>query len=45
VRRSHSQARQHPEQLGQRLVDEMYKSVLASRSVSGMLRASVRESR
>jgi hypothetical protein len=45
VRRSQSQARQHPEELGQRLVDEMYKSVLASRSVSGMLRASVRESR
>lgn len=42
VRRSKSQARQQPEELGQRLVEEMYKSVLASRSVSGMLRASVR---
>lgn len=42
VRRSKSQARQQPEELGQRLVEEMYKSVLASRSVSGILRASVR---
>ncbi|CAD6230634.1 unnamed protein product [Miscanthus lutarioriparius] len=43
VRRSSSQARQQqqPEELGQRLVMEMYKSVIASRNLSGMLRASV----
>lgn len=41
VRRSSSQARQKPEELGQKLVIEMYKSVLASRDLSGMLRASV----
>ncbi|XP_062185368.1 uncharacterized protein LOC133888962 [Phragmites australis] len=40
VRRSTSQARQKPEELGQRLVIEMYKSVLASRDLAGMLRAS-----
>ncbi|GJN18240.1 hypothetical protein PR202_gb05380 [Eleusine coracana subsp. coracana] len=42
VRRTQSQARQQADELGQRLVEEMYKSVLASRSVSGMLRASER---
>ncbi|KAL6615673.1 hypothetical protein ACP70R_037943 [Stipagrostis hirtigluma subsp. patula] len=41
VRRSRSQAGQKPDELGQRLVLEMYKSVLASRDLSGMLRASV----
>lgn len=43
VRRSStsSQARQKPDELGQRLVMEMYKSVIASRNLSGMLRASV----
>lgn len=41
VRRSSSQARQKPDELGQRLVMEMYKSVLASRNLSGMLHASV----
>ncbi|KAL6842644.1 hypothetical protein ACP4OV_027488 [Aristida adscensionis] len=40
VRRARGQARQDPEELGQRLVMEMYKSVLASRNLSGMLRAS-----
>jgi hypothetical protein len=41
VRRSSSKAQQKADELGQKLVMEMYKSVLASRSVSGMLRASV----
>ena len=42
VRRSSSQqARQKPDEFGQRLVMEMYKSVIASRNLSGMLRASV----
>ncbi|KAJ1284528.1 hypothetical protein BS78_03G210900 [Paspalum vaginatum] len=44
VRRSSGQQqarRQKPDELGQRLVMEMYKSVLASRDLSGMLRASV----
>ncbi|RCV26407.1 hypothetical protein SEVIR_5G250600v4 [Setaria viridis] len=41
MRRSTSKAQQKADELGQRLVMEMYKSVLASRSVSGMLRASV----
>ncbi|XP_062208511.1 uncharacterized protein LOC133910004 [Phragmites australis] len=42
VRRSRiqSQSRQKPEELGQRLVLEMYKSVRASRDLAGMLRAS-----
>ncbi|KAG2590457.1 uncharacterized protein LOC120676925 [Panicum virgatum] len=41
TRRSSSKAQQKADELGQRLVMEMYKSVLASRNVSGMLRASV----
>lgn len=41
VRRSGSQAKQKPDELGQRLVMEMYKSVRASRNLSGMLHASV----
>ncbi|CAO1945310.1 unnamed protein product [Urochloa humidicola] len=42
VRRStSSKAQQKGDELGQRLVMEMYKSVLASRSLSGMLQASV----
>ncbi|KAG8077380.1 hypothetical protein GUJ93_ZPchr0007g5075 [Zizania palustris] len=42
VRRSRGQrqVRQKAEELGQRLVMEMYKSVLASRDLSGMLQAS-----
>ncbi|CAO2165718.1 unnamed protein product [Urochloa humidicola] len=36
-----SKAQQKGDELGQRLVMEMYKSVLASRSLSGMLQASV----
>ena len=41
TRRSSSKAQQKADELGQRLVMEMYKSVLASRNVSVMLRASV----
>ena len=41
TRRSSSKAQQKADELGQRLVMEMYKSVIASRNVSGMLRASV----
>ncbi|RLM93710.1 uncharacterized protein C2845_PM08G20360 [Panicum miliaceum] len=41
TRRSSSKAQQKADELGQRLVMEMYKSVLASRSISGMLHASV----
>ncbi|CAO2191223.1 unnamed protein product [Urochloa humidicola] len=42
VRRStSSKAQQKADELGQRLVMEMYKSVLASRNLSGMLQASV----
>ncbi|CAO1948513.1 unnamed protein product [Urochloa humidicola] len=37
---SKSKAQQKGDELGQRLVMEMYKSVLASRGLSGMLRAS-----
>ncbi|PWZ30962.1 hypothetical protein Zm00014a_040341 [Zea mays] len=40
-RSSSSQAGRKPDELGQRLVMEMYKSVLASRNISGMLQASV----
>ncbi|PUZ55604.1 hypothetical protein GQ55_5G225800 [Panicum hallii var. hallii] len=41
TRRSSSKAQQKADELGQRLIMEMYKSVLASRSISGMLHASV----
>ncbi|OEL19288.1 hypothetical protein BAE44_0019693 [Dichanthelium oligosanthes] len=41
MRRSSSKAHQKADELGQRLVMEMYKSVLASRNLSGMLHASV----
>jgi len=41
TRRSSSKAQQKADELGQRLVMEMYKSVLASRNISGMLHASV----